>query len=356
MQHSLMTNKSKQTTRSTFLTVPEGGLSAAGSVMLDWNISTRLENIHKAQEAGLLPSISDELRMRLLWLLDETTENTNFVTSLSAAESEVRPQSSAADVERHARRADIAAWYLGDGRPYLRHLLDGGAAADWTLPMSTQVSTTTAFSAIRGWLTIGYVVLLRAVEIDRSEGATASEKVDAYRFWLEHELAFSSSRESWLGFVLLGGTPSEASKVRRILKVDSNSGLLANRVWGATWDIFYTRMIDLVSQPPYNQVVPSPLVFVTDDAALPEAIESIHSLGFLRADEAPGRDFHSSRDDSIGADTIDDTVLRAEVQEIVLSYIQRINTRVVLKPQKVTDSVMSRARSLARRIEKRLGS
>ncbi|EPR75370.1 hypothetical protein ADILRU_2326 [Leifsonia rubra CMS 76R] len=113
---------------------------------------------------------------------------------------------------------------------------------------------------------------------DKCGASNPRDDVDAYRFWLEHELKFAPSRESWLGFDFLGGIPTEAAKVRRLLKLDSSIGELSDRVWGASWDLFYTRMVRLVAQAPYKRVVPNPLVFVTDDSGLAAAMDTQSNL------------------------------------------------------------------------------
>jgi hypothetical protein len=338
-----MSSEIKPPTRTRFYTIPNDGLAGARSVMLDWNISSRLEQLHRHQSQGESSNLSVDFRARLLWLVDNTSDDTSFVTGLSAAESEVRVRHAAPDVERYTSRSDIAALYLGTGRPYLQHLLNDGSPAEYVLPASGQGAELGDFENLQRFITVGYAALLKASEISLTGGGNAKDNVDAYRFWLEHELQFAPSREAWLGFVLLGGSGSESQKVARILKLESKKKTTAERVWGAAWDVFYTRMVNLAEREPFSSVVQTPLVFVTDDEGLAEAMASIAPVGSVEADKR-----------LVGAEVMNTEALRPEVVDIVFDYTLKARERMMESSRGVTEDVMRRARSLAHRIERDL--
>lgn len=328
--------------RQTYLEVPTGGLADAQTVVLDWNISSRILGIHRRQERLEPLSLDEALATRLRNLVATIPPGAEILGAFAAAEPETRRGPRPADVARYNLRTDAASVYLSRFPDYLLHLLNGGKSGGLVLePIPDDVPYTP--DAFRAWFMAPYAALLMAVVIHRAKDVSRPDRVDRYRFWLEHELKVAPGREAWIGFKLLGGRGDEPAKVERLLKLGGGREI-ADAVWGATWDMMYTRMPELMALPPYRGRWPLPLVFVTDDSALVDALGGrIASLGAIN-------------DNGVGfsGDQLDLTLLHDDAVAIVRPYMRRETYRVMTKSRGLTASAMNRAARLARLLERQL--
>lgn len=328
--------------RDAYLAIPSGSLEAAGTVMLDWNISARIANIHRRQSVfePLNPNAVEMQRLRNL--VTAIPEGAEILSAFGAAEPETRRVPRVADVGRYNSRTDIAAVYLARFPGYLLHLLDGGASEGLSIESHPDEDAYQP-DAFHAWFMVSYAALLSAVVVDRQEGLSRVERVDRFRFWLEYELRVSASREAWIGFLLLAGLGDYPSRARRLLKLGGR-GDICDAIWGATWDLMYTRLPGMLALPTVRGNWKLPIVFVTDDSALAEALTGI-STEFLT---------ENSHGVYFGGDKFDAGLLHPETRPMVRSYARRESKRVLERSHGMTSGVMKRAAYLARVLEGRL--
>lgn len=312
--------------------------------MLDWNISNRIANIHRRQTNFQPLNLSTVEIERLRNLLEALPEDVDILSAFAAAEPETRRTARAVDSDRYNERADIASVYLSHVPDYLLHLLRGGVSGGLVIESHPDGETYQP-EVFRRWFMLSYAALLKAASIYREGRGARTDRVDDFRFWLEHELRFAASREAWVGFMLLGGTGDHPGKMRRFLKLDG-SGDLRDSVWGATWDLMYTRIPSLMATPNFRGLWKLPMVFVTDDTALVEALAGITTP--LIAENANGVYF--------SGDSMDLTALHEDVRPIVRDYMRREIKRVMTASNGISDTASNRAAYLARRIERHLDS
>ena len=329
--------------RDHYLELPAGALATAGTVMLDWNISARIANIHRRQTAFDPINLKAVEVKRLRNLLATIPAGAEILGAFGAAEPETRRVPAASDVERYNQRTDVASVYLSRVPGYLLHLLDGGQS-NGLLIESEPDEVPFNPGPLRAWFMVSYAVLLKAVALERLEGLTRVERLDRFRFWLEYELGVSASRETWIGFTLLAGLGDRPGKARRILKIGGN-GDVRDAVWGATWDLMYTRIPNVLAQPMFRNNWKLPVVLVTDDSGLIEAL----------AGTTTEFNFENAHGVVFSGDQMDLTALHQDVQSIVGEYIARQGERVMLRSHGMTTKVLRRAAYLARTLENEIG-
>lgn len=329
--------------RSAYHEVPEGSLASAGTVMLDWNISARIANIHRRQSTFEPLNLNAIEMERLRTLVNTIPVGAEILSAFGAAEPETRRMHTESDVARYNERTDVASVYLSQLPQYLLHLLDGGESNG--LVIDSELDEIPFKSdAIRSWFMVSYAALLKAVAIERESGLSRVERVDRFRFWLEHELRVSASRETWIGFLLLAGRGDHPGRARRILKI-GKTGDVCDSVWGATWDLMYTRIPSVLAQPMFRGAWKLPITFVTDDSGLVEAMASTKTV--LTFENAQGVAF--------SGDQVDLAVLHEDVWPLVRSHMARQSEHVMLRSQGMTTKVLRRAAYLARRLEGEFG-
>jgi hypothetical protein len=329
--------------RDAYLEVPEGSLEAAGTVMLDWNISARIANIHRRQERFEPLNLGAVEVLRLRNLVKRIPEGAEILSAFGAAEPETRRLPSVTDVERYNTRTDVTATYLSAQPDYLLHLLGGGQSGGLVIESQPDEAPYEA-DPFRAWFMVSYAALLSAAVIDRKTGLSRAERADEFRFWLEHELRVSASREAWVGFLLLAGTGDQPGKARRLLKLDGRTDI-RDAIWGAAWDLMYTRIPGIMAQPKFRRLWKLPIVFVTDDSALPEALAGM-STEFL-VENAHGVHF--------AGDRFNVDLLHPDARPLVQSYVRRESKRVFTQSRGMRGPVIKRAAYLARVLEGRLG-
>lgn len=325
--------------REQYLQLPAGGLASAGTVVLDWNISARIEHLHRRQ-AEFEPLNLKSVEMRRLRDLAETIpDHALVIGGWSAAEPETRRVFRPVELDRYTKRASAAEVYLSEARDYLLHLLEGGESGGLIIE-SDDEATSDSFDFLRSWFTVSYSALITAAAIHAQDGMTRFERVDKFRFWMERELKVSPSREAWIGFQLLGGEGELPARARRLLKLDRD-GDPREAVWGATWDLMYSRLPALMAQSWSAREVRLPVVFVTDDLGLVESMRGLETV--FVAENARGIEFSGDR--------IEVDALHEDVRQLVRDYMNRENRRVLLRSGGMTRSVIQRAAYLARRAE-----
>lgn len=330
--------------RREYLSIPAGALPSAGTVMLDWNISARIANIHRRQGRFEPLNLAAVEVDRLRSLVAAIPEGAEILGAFGAAEPETRRTYRVADVERYNERTDIASVYLSQVPDYLLHLLDGGESGGLLIE-SAPDEVPFASDVLRAWFMVSYAALLKAVVLHRGQSTSRADRVDQYRFWLERELKILPGRESWIGFKLLGGKGDQVGRAKRLLKIGGKNDL-REAVWGATWDLMYTRIPGMMAAPPFIGNWPLPITFVTDDAALVDVLSG-------SSDPFVTNNAHGV---VIGGESIDLSLLHDDVQSIVRSYINRERVRVLTESRGLTESAMRRAGRLAASLELRLGA
>ena len=326
--------------RRAYLELPAGSLATAGTVMLDWNISARIANIHKRQLSFQQLNASAIEMDRLRSLVSAIPPGAEILSAFGAAEPETRRMQAVSDIDRYNQRTDIASVYLSQAPEYLLHLLDGGESGGLVID-SPPDDAPLKPDVLRSWFMVSYAVLLKAVALEHEKGLSYVERVDQFRFWLEYELRVSASREAWIGFLLLAGVGDQADRARRILKVGKNVDI-CDSVWGATWDLMYTRIPTVLAQPAFRGTWRLPIAFVTDDTGLVDALASTRTV--FTVENAHGIAF--------SGDEVDVTVLHEDVRPLVRSHIARQRERVLLHSQGMTTSILRRATYLARGLER----
>jgi hypothetical protein len=330
--------------REVFFELPANGLGSANSVLIDWNISSRIAALHKRQLESSPLNLSAVAMTRLRNLALSIPAEAQVISIFSAAEPEIRRLESIADPARYNTRADAASFYLTEGREYLIHLLDGGETGG--LVIESEIMPVDGWVAwLRSWFTVSYAALLQAVVIHNEAIADPEERVDRFRFWLEHELKVSASREAWIGLCLLAGVGETPGRVRRFLKLDG-SGDIRDSVWGATWDLMYSRLPGMFALPAFRQYADPPAVFVTDDEALVQVLE--HLSPAFGVENAVGLQITG------GAIPID--LLDPRVHQTVRAYMDREKRRVLMRSEGMTPAVRSRAKYLARKAQSQLSA
>lgn len=297
--------------RATYWETPYQGVTAARTIVLDWNISKQLSSIHRWQERFEPMRLSAPEMTRLRSLVSSLPDRVEILGALAAAEPETRSSARSADIARYNLRNDVAAVSLSRFPDYLLHLLDGGTSDGLVLQ---PVLDDEPFSPhpLREWFMAPYAALLMAVVICRKPDRSRADRVDDNRFWLEHELKVSPGHEAWIGFKLLGGKGDVPTKAARLLKLASSKDI-ANSVWGAPWDLMYTRMPDLMALPSHRGQWPLLLAFVTDDSALVEALGGrIASLALI-----------NDRGVALNGNQLDLELLHDDAVALVRSYMRR---------------------------------
>lgn len=325
--------------RSTYFEIPLGGLPWAGTVMLDWNISARIENIHRRQARFEPLNLTSTEIQRLRRLVLAIPRGAAVLGAFAAAEPETRRAPQAHDVSRYNARTDVASVYLAQAPGYLLHLLDGGDSGGLVID-SVADDYPYEPDPFRAWFMISYATFLKAASLHRERLNSRRERVERFATWLEHELRVSPGQEAWIGFKLLAGRGDQPGKAERLLKLGRPRGS-ADAVWGATWDLMYTRIPAMMTVPPLRGTWPLPILFVTDDAALVDVFDG-RSSPFLVT---------NANGVTLDGGHVDLTLLHDDVQPIVRNYLKREKLRVLTRSPGVTDDAMNRAAALAQSLE-----
>lgn len=321
--------------RSTYFDIPRGSLAWAGTVMLDWNISARIENIHRRQARFEPLNLASAEIERLRHLVLAIPRDAAILAAFAAAEPETRRTAQAHDVDRYNTRTDVASVYLAQVPHYLLHLLDGGESGGLVMD-SVADDLPYEPDPFRAWFMISYATFLKAASLHREQLNSRRERAERFATWLEHELRISPGQEAWIGFKLLAGRGDQPGKAERLLKLGRPRGV-ADAVWGATWDLMYTRIPLMMNAPPLLGRWPLPISFVTDDAALVDAFDG-SSSPFLVT---------NANGVTLGGGHVDLTFLHEDVQPIVRDYLKREKRRVLTSSPGLTDDSMNRAAGLA---------
>jgi hypothetical protein len=307
--------------------------------MLDWNISARIESIHRRQASfqplNLPPIEIERLRNLVLAMPGDAV----ILGAFAAAEPETRRMARARDIERYNMRTDLASVYLEQVPDYLLHLLDGGRSGGLVVESPIDVAPYEP-DAFRAWFMISYATLLMAAILCREKQSSRRERVQRYATWLERELRLSPGPEAWIGFKLLAGRGNQPGKAARLLKLGRAQGI-ADSIWGATWDLMYTRISGIMAVPPLRGTWPLPISFVTNDAGLVDALDG-SGAPFLVT---------NANGVTLGGGQVDLTLLHEDVQSVVRDYMRREKPRVLSSSPGPTDVSMNRAVQLARSLE-----
>jgi hypothetical protein len=333
------TPRTSGASRSTYFEIPLGGLPWAGTVMLDWNISARIENIHQRQARFEPLNLTSTEIQRLRHLVLSIPRDAAVLGAFAAAEPETRRTPRAHDVDRYNARTDVASMYLAQAPDYLLHLLDGGDSGGLVMD-SVADDDPYEPDPFRAWFMISYATFLKAASLHRERLKSRRERVERFATWLEHELRISPGLEAWIGFKLLAGRGDQPGKAERLLKLGRPHGS-ADAVWGATWDLMYTRIPAMMTVPPLRGTWRLPISFVTDDAALVDVFDG-SSSPFLVT---------NANGVTLGGGHVDLTLLHDDVQPIVRNYLKREKLRVLTSSPGLTDDAMNRAARLAQSLE-----
>ncbi|CAN7219816.1 hypothetical protein LJR045_000790 [Microbacterium sp. LjRoot45] len=307
--------------------------------MLDWNISARIENIHRRQARFEPLNLTSTEIQRLRRLVLAIPRGAAVLGAFAAAEPETRRAPQAHDVSRYNARTDVASVYLAQAPGYLLHLLDGGDSGGLVID-SVADDYPYEPDPFRAWFMISYATFLKAASLHRERLNSRRERVERFATWLEHELRVSPGQEAWIGFKLLAGRGDQPGKAERLLKLGRPRGS-ADAVWGATWDLMYTRIPAMMTVPPLRGTWPLPILFVTDDAALVDVFDG-RSSPFLVT---------NANGVTLDGGHVDLTLLHDDVQPIVRNYLKREKLRVLTRSPGVTDDAMNRAAALAQSLE-----
>lgn len=243
--------------------------------ILDWNIATRFEGLHKGQ----LFSGSPEIQARLLDLADRIQPENTVLIGYAASEPEARPTGDANDLHRQNYRMDVAQTFVRLGSSTLQQIFDGSKD-----PTVIQISPHTEDPInpnqhAEQFLTTGYCLLLKATSL-WLEGMRGLEGFRELAFFQKHELRFMPSREFLLGCGIFAGTRAHEQNCLTVLKLNklrSGSATVSN-IWGAAWDLHYSRLIDFgKGNNPILQIQP-PAVFVTEDNRLADVLAATRSV------------------------------------------------------------------------------
>ena len=265
--------------RNTFLYYPSvNDNQTPQTFYLDWNIATKINSLWNGNKFEGDPTT----RARLLDLADRFSDKCRVVGGFSAAEPETRPDGQSVNIERlYSRTANIIAM-LEQGSSLFPKFLDGVIdPKDVIHPYNGPKESDPLYGLDDMFIRPCYVVLMKAVILRAQENDVAT-RIRDYEFWLNHELKYRPSREIWLGMLLLAGNSNGLRLVSDILKLGKKRTPKerVRDVWGATWDIFYTRITDASADPSILPGHKRPFVFVTDDQRLYEAIKDIALVGF----------------------------------------------------------------------------
>ena len=140
--------------RKAYLELPSGSLATAGTVMLDWNISARIANIHKRQLSFQQLNASSIEMDRLRSLVSAIPPGAEILSAFGAAEPETRRMQAVSDIDRYNQRTDIASVYLSQVPEYsaMRNGLSALWCGRWTL-RSPKQGDLEIRRQVRSWLT-----------------------------------------------------------------------------------------------------------------------------------------------------------------------------------------------------------
>ena len=253
-------------TREKFLFYPENSQPRARTFFLDWNVSQRLVNLYE----GVLFSESPHVQKRLLNLARNFPSEGAAVSGFGASEPEVRPNSSAVDTDRLHKRSAIPVAMLEDGHAHFEGFLKGELNPKEVIRLESIAETGSPFdmSVVRdAWIRPGWTILTKAFLLTQSGSGTASQ-IEQFGHFVNNELQYRPSREIWVGLMLIAGTNRAANTAQTLLKANKTQdrNQREKNLWGASWDLFSSRLADLGSDRSILPELPRPFTFVTDDS------------------------------------------------------------------------------------------
>lgn len=329
--------------RSEFLYYPKENADTAKTFLLDWNVASRLVSLHGGQRF----TESSTTQERIRDLGRRFPSGGAAITGFAAAEPEVRPTPVGQDSERMVNRARIAVDMLEQGHDSFADFLDGSVDPSSIVGIDTEPAApgrADEFGEI--FVRPTYAILLKALALKLGGGAS-ERMVDEYRFWLRAELEYRPTREVWLGMLLLAGSSKGRALVENMLKLGKavSPEQRFKDLWGAAWDITYTRLVAFSADRSMWPELPRPFVFVTDDAKLYEAFEDVALVGMTRtASGVPaGLDhlpFEGFVDESL-----------QDVVESAMSSLSSVAAAEKRSPNRIKSNAVSKAKSEARRLE-----
>lgn len=334
-------------TRHEFFYYPNSAQGGPKTIFLDWNVATRLESLYN----GNTLSQSPEIQQRLLNLAQIVSEDTVIVSGFAASEPEARPSDAPAQQERFNKRANIALELLKSPEHSLEKIMKGQISAkqlvDETTPTATEFEPQ-KFSNY--WIRPNYVVLLKSFLLSHKNISTVS-KLEELRFFLKSEINYRPSRELIVGTLLIAGNNEGRSLATSLLKSEKTrtSEQRVNDLWGAAWDLFYSRLPGFQTASPIFGDLRSPSIFVTDDEKLLDTISGISLLGTLR--DSHGLD--------IGTEGFPiDQYIEAKHLEAVLEIADSFNQEVLggrsqtkVRPSKIVHNAVYQQKLLTRQLE-----
>jgi hypothetical protein len=252
------------------------GAGPIGSVMLDANVTARLDSIARRGSA-----FHDEAtRERMSGLLDRLGDaEVLSMAGLGAAEGDIRRGVRGIDYSNFHRRSAHALSLLNENRETLRRWAAGEEVAPITVDLESerQKKLESLFgSAIENFLLPSYALILQAYwsYLNDSVPMRALRSVERVAV----DTRCRGSREMMLAILLIAGTSSGRELALNIMKLRNEAGLSQtfDAAWNTTFDLTYTRMA--VSTPLCGSL-PAPVVFVTEDRHLSTFVNMIEPLG-----------------------------------------------------------------------------
>lgn len=329
--------------RSEFLYYPKRSAAKAQTFLLDWNVASRLVSLHGGQRFEGSPATQE----RILDLGSRFPSGGAAIAGFAAAEPEVRPKPGGQDPERMVNRARIAVEMLERGHDHFPGFLDGSVGPKSIVQVDSEPASRSRIDEFGDiFVRPTYAILLKALAL-KLGGGSAESRVDRFRFWLRAELEYRPTREVWLGMLLLAGNSKGLALVENMLKL--GKALTPDQrfkdIWGASWDIMYTRLVGFSADRGMWPELPRPFVFVTDDAKLYEAFEEVLLIGMART--ATGV---SAGVDSLRVEGLVEESLSHSVQEAMesLSEVAAAERRT---SNRIKSHAVSKAKSEARRLE-----
>ncbi|MFE5836689.1 hypothetical protein [Arthrobacter sp. NPDC056493] len=197
----------------------------------------------------------------------------------AASEPEARPTGDPNDLDRQNYRMDVAQTFIRLGASGLQQIFDGSKDPTMIQISPHNEDRINPNQHAEQFLTASYCLLLKATSL-WLEGLRGLEGFRELAFFQKHELRFMPSREFLLGCGIFVGTGAHQQNCLTVLKLNklrSGSATVSN-IWGAAWDLHYSRLIDFgKGNNPILQIRP-PAVFVTEDNRLADVLAATRSI------------------------------------------------------------------------------
>lgn len=250
--------------------------SRIGSVMLDANVTARLDSIARRGS-----DFGDQVtRERMAGLLDRLGDSEVLVMAgFGAAEGDIRRVSTETDYSNYHRRSAHALSLLNENRAVLRRWVAGEAVAPIEVDLDHERAKRTEdlfYVAVDNFLLPSYALVAQAYwsYLNDPIPLRALRQVEK----VAGEIRCRGSREMMLAILLLAGSRDGRDLALGIMKLAHEEGLqkTLDAFWNTSFDLAYTRMAVIT---PINSDVPLPVVFVTEDKYLSTFVNTIKPLG-----------------------------------------------------------------------------